>query len=158
MEVWDLFSDTQLWSYHLVADSYAGRTFVLMINGSLSSGVDVKSVLSDGTELGSSAPVSIISSTALPSELSLRGNFPNPFNGFTQIHFDLPTPAYITVDIIDLIGRRVWKGKKEYMDAGHDRYYSIRNHSLVSGVYLYRLVAETTSKTMTQSGQFVVVK
>ena len=158
MEVWDLFSDTRLGSYHLIADSYAGRTFVLMINGSLSSGVDVKSVLSDGTELGSSAPVSIISSTALPSELSLRGNFPNPFNGFTQIHFDLPTPAYITVDIIDLIGRRVWKGKKEYMDAGHDRYYSIRNHSLVSGVYLYRLVAETTSKTMTQSGQFVVVK
>ncbi len=156
--LWDPVSSVLLGTYNLDTGSYAGRSFVLVMSGSASSGVEVKSFWPDGTELVSAAEVTTVASHILPSELVLHGNYPNPFNSFTQIRFDLPMPAHITVEVMDLIGRRVWQGSEEYIEAGHNRQYRISTDRLASGVYLYRLSANTSSGILTQAGRIVVVK
>ncbi len=158
IELWDSVSNVLLGMYNLDADSYAGRSFVLVMSGSAASGVKVNGFWPDGTELVSDVEVKTAMSHTLPSELVLHGNYPNPFNSFTQIRFDLPMPAHITVELMDLIGRHVWEGPEEYMEAGRNRQYRISADRLASGVYLYRLSADTPSGALMQAGRVVVVK
>lgn len=158
IELWNPMSNVLLGLHRLDVELYPGRSFVLVVSGSASSGIKVKSFWPDGTELGSALSVNTVASHMLPSELVLRGNYPNPFNAFTQIRFDLPVPAHITVEVMDLIGRRVWRGAKEYVEAGHNRNYQIGGNRLASGVYLYRLLADTSLGTLTRSGRIVVMR
>jgi hypothetical protein len=43
----------------------------------------------------------------LPAEFALGQNYPNPFNPATTATFDLPVPALISVEVFDMLGRRV---------------------------------------------------
>jgi hypothetical protein len=77
--------------------------------------------------------------TALPKEFT-AGNHPNPFNAATIIDFSLPKPGDVTIDIYDMLGRRVSTIVNEYMFAG---YHSVVWHpeGIGSGMYLYRIKA-----------------
>jgi hypothetical protein len=44
---------------------------------------------------------------AAPAAFLLHQNVPNPFNPATEIRFDLPAPAAVTLRIYDVAGRRV---------------------------------------------------
>ena len=44
---------------------------------------------------------------AVPAVLSLRGNYPNPFNPATNIKFDLPARGHVTLQVFDVAGRLV---------------------------------------------------
>jgi len=158
IEVWDLHSNELIGTYSIDTDLYVGTSVVLMLSGSASNGITMKSFLADGTELQSSSRVNASTPINLPSDLILHGNYPNPFKSQTQIQFDLPSSAYISVEVIDLIGRRVWQGPREYIGGGYQSQYLVVNHRLSPGVYLYRLLADTPSETLIRSGQFVVVK
>jgi len=79
----------------------------------------------------------------LPGQFELSQNYPNPFNPSTEITFAVPAPAYISLEVFNVLGRRVAVLKNEVMAAG---YYSVpwegrsENASpLPSGVYFYRL-------------------
>ncbi|MBI5060469.1 T9SS type A sorting domain-containing protein [candidate division KSB1 bacterium] len=81
--------------------------------------------------------------TALPQEIELAQNFPNPFNPETTIQFSLPRSSPIRLEIFDVLGRSVallsdnvaeagihrltWNGRSEYGTA------------VGSGIYFYRL-------------------
>jgi hypothetical protein len=76
----------------------------------------------------------------LPSGFNLNQNFPNPFNPTTVIGFDLPRAAKVSLEIYDLLGRRVDAIDMGCKVAGHHNYeYSAG--SLTSGIYFYRVRA-----------------
>lgn len=91
-----------------------------------------------------------------PEVLALHANFPNPFNGKTQIRFALDRPAAVKLAVYDVLGRTV---ATLIQSAG----YGAGLHAAVwdgldaagrragSGVYLYRLEAggRRLARTMT---------
>ncbi len=79
----------------------------------------------------------------LPSEFTLNQNYPNPFNPETNISFDLPTGSLATLDIFDIMGRKVVTLVDKELEAGS---YTVtwdgRDQSgekASSGIYFYRL-------------------
>jgi hypothetical protein len=76
----------------------------------------------------------------LPKSVVLKQNYPNPFNPQTTISYSLPKASLVTIDIYDLLGRKLetlFDGKK---DAGS---YSIiwDASERSSGIYFCRIKA-----------------
>jgi hypothetical protein len=77
----------------------------------------------------------------LPRSFALYQNYPNPFNIETNIKFDLPETADVTVEIFDVLGKRVKVlVNNEKFDAG-TKIVKFRADDLPSGVYFYRVRA-----------------
>jgi len=65
---------------------------------------------------------------------------PNPFNPSTQINYELPEGAQVSIIIYDVLGRRVAQLVNGYQEAGSQT--AIWNaHNVASGVYLARFTA-----------------
>jgi hypothetical protein len=86
----------------------------------------------------------------LPNEFSLAQNYPNPFNPTTAIQYDLPMSSNVTLDIFDVLGRKI----ETLVDANQ----SAGSHTVIwnandkpSGTYFYNLRAGdfTETKRMT---------
>ncbi len=56
--------------------------------------------------------------TALPQTLTVHANYPNPFTRSTRIVFDLPWPAQVEIDVLDVTGRRVYAHPLVSLTAG----------------------------------------
>jgi len=78
-----------------------------------------------------------------------------PFHTTTTITFDVPERARVVVDVL---GRRVWSGPAQVVEAGPRRTVRVAATGLASGVYLYRLVAHTTHRTWTATGRMTLVR
>jgi len=80
------------------------------------------------------------------STFSLAQNYPNPFNPSTNISYTVPSHQFVSLQVYDVLGRKVATLVNETKDAGT---YSVRfdASSLPSGVYLYRLQAGSYSET-----------
>ena len=90
-----------------------------------------------------------LSGSDLPNRYGLRQNHPNPFNPSTQIVFDLPEAAPVSLDVFDAAGRRVAVLARGIHPAGtHAVSFDARD--LANGLYIYRLAtpAFTASRTM----------
>jgi photosystem II stability/assembly factor-like uncharacterized protein len=75
---------------------------------------------------------------ALPLAYSLDQNYPNPFNSTTTIQYKITGRTYVTLQIYDLLGRRVQVLVDQMQETGN---YDVRfdGSMLSSGVYYYRL-------------------
>jgi len=100
----------------------------------------------------------------IPVDFALEQNFPNPFNPTTMIRFDLPDQSLVTLKIYNMLGQEVATLlDKEELAAGEEE-LEFDASSLSSGVYLYRVVAETitedgaVSQTYTQVKKMVLLK
>ncbi|MGM0739553.1 MAG: T9SS type A sorting domain-containing protein, partial [Bacteroidota bacterium] len=90
---------------------------------------------------------------ALPESFELNQNYPNPFNPSTRIKYALPQQMHVRLDVFNLLGQRVSTLLNEVKSAG--RYEVIFDATgLSSGLYLYRLQAET----FTEIRQMLLVK
>ncbi len=77
---------------------------------------------------------------ALPIEIAISQNYPNPFNAQTTIEYNLPEEADVTIEIYDLLGRRIETLIAERQQAGfHQVYWNANNKA--SGAYFYQLKA-----------------
>ncbi|TFH64834.1 MAG: T9SS type A sorting domain-containing protein [Candidatus Zixiibacteriota bacterium] len=80
---------------------------------------------------------------SLPEKPALDQNYPNPFNPSTEIGFDLPKPSFVSLDIFDVLGRKVLTLINEHLTAGSKRVqWDGRDNTeteVASGVYFYRL-------------------
>jgi len=82
---------------------------------------------------------------ALPQEYALGGAYPNPFNPIARIDYALIQKNYVTLDIHNLIGRKVKTLVSLEKDAGfHSTYWDATNNAgdpVSAGVYLYTIQA-----------------
>ncbi len=92
---------------------------------------------------------------ALPESFAVRGNYPNPFREATRLVFDLPWPARVTVEVMDITGRRVLTVPAESLPAGWGRSIEVGGRALSSGPYLYRLVAKSPGGSSMHVGRFM---
>lgn len=88
--------------------------------------------------------------SSLPVDFALYQNYPNPFNPSTTISFDIPHPADVTLEIVNILGQVVWSSQT---------YFGVGRHEIVwdgvgtsgapvsSGVYYYRLRAGDVAET-----------
>ncbi len=100
------------------------------------------------------SPVSI-ERASLPELFTVHSNYPNPFSISTQLVFDLPWSAQVTVEVMDLTGRRVLSLPTEVVAAGWERSLSLSGHGLSSGMYMYQLIAASSEETFVHTGSFV---
>lgn len=77
---------------------------------------------------------------AAPAAYRLDGNYPNPFNPRTTIHFSLPEAQHVRLTVHDVAGREVAVLADGVRTAGRHT-VAFEAASLPSGVYLYRLEA-----------------
>lgn len=79
-------------------------------------------------------PLSVIGAPAVPESFTLYPAFPNPFNPVTNIHFELPRAAKVTVRLFDIKGRAVQMHHNGQFSAGqHD--FRLDCRDLAAGVY-----------------------
>lgn len=77
---------------------------------------------------------------SLPQIFSMGQNFPNPFNAQTTIEYVLPKSARVTVEVYNLLGRKVESLVNQHQQAGyHQTTWDASEVS--SGVYFYRIQA-----------------
>ncbi len=88
-----------------------------------------------------------------PEDFKLYPNYPNPFNPTTVIKYDLPTGAYVSLKVFDVLGREVVKLVDGYQEAGcksvefsaEGGSTSGRNAgNLPTGVYFYKFVVSSS--------------
>lgn len=76
-----------------------------------------------------------------PSNFALNQNFPNPFNPTTNISFNLPSNATVSLTVFDLNGRKVAEIYSNRQMAAGSFTATFDASSLASGTYLYQLEA-----------------
>lgn len=92
--------------------------------------------------------------TKVIKSFKLFDNYPNPFNAQTEISFELPTRGEISIQIFDLLGKRVANVISGEFPAGfHQLNYNAEH--LSSGIYFYQLTFNNQSK---QIKKMVLVK
>lgn len=99
-----------------------------------------------------------VGAVRMPEEFTLEGNYPNPFNPTTNVVFNLPAPAQVSVQVFDILGRQVMELPVRQMSAGSQRSVQLDASRLSSGTYLYRLVAETRAKRLVKTGRMTLLK
>lgn len=86
-------------------------------------------------------------------QLTLYGNYPNPFNGRTLIQFQINKPEYISLRIFNSLGQQVYINSKNYPAGNNSFIWNVSN--LNSGVYFYQL---KTLSGVTKSGKMLFLK
>jgi hypothetical protein len=88
-----------------------------------------------------------------PGTTELQPNYPNPFNPTTTISFDLPSDAYVSVRIYDILGQNVATlADHEYMSAGEGQEMIFDGSGLSSGIYFCRMSVEALNENGNASG------
>ena len=81
----------------------------------------------------------------VPDFFALHQNYPNPFNPTTQIRYDLPEDALVSIAIYDVMGRRIRSLMNTSQTAGyHTIRWDARNdmgEGVSAGMYIYTIQA-----------------
>ncbi|MBI1803307.1 MAG: SBBP repeat-containing protein [Ignavibacteriae bacterium] len=134
----------------LTGESQNAKTDIATIQGTgcsaLPAGIVSGSYESDGTENES------------PYTFALNDNYPNPFNPTTTIQFTLPQYATVTLKVFNILGQEVATLlDRELLDEGVQE-VDFEGGSLSSGVYFYKLVAETSEDNGEPGTTYTAVK
>ncbi len=82
----------------------------------------------------------------IPVRFELNQNYPNPFNPSTHINFKLTSSTHVSLRVFDILGREVATLMNGELKAGS--YETVFDATgLSSGVYLYKLQAESVAET-----------
>ena len=127
-----------------------GRSFTgEFINTYGSAVVSIEMATYDGTPI-------IAKEVELPTEFALNQNYPNPFNPSTSISFALPTASDYTLTIYNVTGQKVYEVSKS-ADAGFVTELWDAS-SQASGVYFYRVVADSKDGQFKETKKMVLLK
>lgn len=95
----------------------------------------------------SSIPVGISNDVINPTRFELFDAYPNPFNPVTNIKYNLPKTAFVTITVYNALGQTVTVLVNQTEKAGL-HVTSLSGSNLSSGIYYYRI----------QAGDFTKVK
>ncbi len=99
----------------------------------------------------------IIAVKITPGQFSLNQNYPNPFNPSTVIKYAIPKDGFVTLNIYDMLGRKVQTLVNEKQPAG--RYKKTFNASaLASGIYFYRISVTGGAGNFVKIKKMILVK
>ena len=97
----------------------------------------------------------------VPKEFSLEQNYPNPFNPITNIIYSIPKKSHVDVRIYNLIGREIKMLVNEEQEA---KYYNIfwdgkdnSGNSVSSGMYFFRMVAQSPQKQYVKTRKMILL-
>jgi hypothetical protein len=137
-------------------DSYATRTWTVTERGGGGNGASIYGYLDENTIIDTANE----GEGTVPETLTLMGNYPNPFNPSTRIRYALPSTGEVSVQVFDVLGRRVAELKAGVQSAGtHELTFDAANFA--SGVYLYRLQVTdeaTGSLRASRTGNMLLLK
>jgi flagellar hook assembly protein FlgD len=84
-------------------------------------------------------------SAEVPSSFLLKQNFPNPFNGETNIIYSLPENRKVELTVYDILGNVIITLVNDFQSAGeYNVTWNGKNSydtSMPSGIYFYRITA-----------------
>ena len=98
----------------------------------------------------------------LPRHFDLQQNYPNPFNINTIISYQLPKPARVTLEIYNLLGKRILTLVNAIKKAGY--YHVVWNgkdnngSTVVSGIYIYSIYIRSDKKTIHYTKKLILIK
>ncbi len=81
-------------------------------------------------------------------------NFPNPFEQFTTIQYELISDAKVSLKVFDLTGREVFNLPESFLSAGIQR-IKFDGSLLETGIYFYNVCVEGQSN-YTESGSMII--
>ena len=94
-----------------------------------------------------SQPIGVINiSGNFPIKYQLYNNYPNPFNPFTNIEFDIPFKSNVEIIIYDILGKVVEKIVKQELNSGSYK-VNFDGSKYSSGIYFYCLITENYIET-----------
>ena len=88
----------------------------------------------------------------VPNEYILYQNYPNPFNPTTQFSFGIPEAGHVTLEIFDILGRKIETVVDEQLNAGNYT-YTWNATKIASGIYFYRLKTDEFCHRSVKTGQ-----
>ncbi len=92
-------------------------------------------------------PIESNTDIILPKFYELEQNFPNPFNPQTTIHYALPFYSDVTIEIFNVLGKRLWiYGANNQAPGYYEITWDAKNlygNSVTSGIYFYRMVSHS---------------
>ena len=98
-----------------------------------------------------------------PEQFSLHQNYPNPFNPETTIVYNLISAAKITIEVYDILGRKVRTLVNEAKETGaYTVSWNGKNdlgRSVASGVYFYKLEAlANNTKVFSETKRMILLR
>ena len=110
---------------------------------------DLHSVIVGGLAKDIAKPTPIAALEAIPDQLTLSDNYPNPFNPITTIRFGLPESQKVELSIYDLGGSEVKTLLRDVTSAGyHQVQWDGKDNSgnkVPSGIYIYQMSSDNIS-------------
>ncbi len=110
---------------------------------------EVKKILNEPFNMPTATPDEHAS--GLPRDYRLEQNYPNPFNPSTTIRYALPSRGDVTLEIFNILGRKIRTLEQKEQAAGN---YAVvwdgrdnAGREVASGVYFYRLKADDFEAT-----------
>jgi formylglycine-generating enzyme required for sulfatase activity len=95
----------------------------------------------------------IAQAAQVPAAFALAQNYPNPFNSSTTIRYSLPRDVHVSIEVFDILGRRVASLVNQDEKAGEKR-IAWSSGECASGVYHYRI----TAGEFVQTRKLVIIK
>ena len=93
----------------------------------------------------------------VPKQFNLYQNYPNPFNPSTNIKFDLPEAAKVTINIYNILGEKVASLLNKTVEAGFHE-VQFNGSDLSSGTYIYRMEASSSGQNFIQTKKMLLLK
>jgi hypothetical protein len=128
-----------------VRDEITDSIGILSYSDGLAMGYSLTGAIINGVTYGTVLDVKERSAQA-PATYALYQNYPNPFNPTTHIHFTVAEPRLVSLEIYDVLGRKIAALVHEKKNAGS---YTVQwdASSYPSGVYFYRIRAGSFAQT-----------
>lgn len=89
---------------------------------------------------------------------TLRGSYPNPTSGRATIEIAVGSPATVSVQVYDILGRRVLSLDPQVIGAAERHGLGLDTSGLAAGTYLYRVQADLGGSVHTKTGKISVVR
>ena len=92
----------------------------------------------DRIECGPTSVPDEVDGVDLPREFALIGSYPNPFNARVTIKYALPEASHVTLEIFDLLGRKIETVVNDFQAAGYQSViWDAKDRS--TGMYFYKI-------------------